>query len=218
MKFTLPPLPYGYSDLQQSFDAQTMEIHHTQHHQGYVNKLNAAIKGKSFEQLSLENLMARVSTLPPAVRNNGGGHYNHSFFWTILTPHGGGGADGELAAALEKKFSSFDRFKEVFAECAAERFGSGWAWLVWTENKELKIFSTPNQDNPLMDDVEERGSPLLGIDVWEHAYYLKYQNRREEYIKAFWDVVNWEEVKRRYLIAKESEAVSNGASDREANI
>ena len=178
-----------------------MEIHHGKHHNAYVTKLNDAIKGTEFESKSLEELMKNVSSAPAGVRNNGGGHFNHSLFWTVLSPNGGGKPSGDLAAAIDKKFGSFDKFKEEFANAAATRFGSGWAWLS-VSNGELVVSSTPNQDNPVMDVAESKGTPILGLDVWEHAYYLHYQNRRPDYIAAFWNVVNWEEVAKRFAAAK----------------
>jgi Fe-Mn family superoxide dismutase len=196
MAFELPPLGYAYTALEPHIDARTMEIHYTKHHQAYVNNLNSAISGGEWEQKSLTEILAGVSKLPPAVRNNGGGHYNHTFFWKILSPSAGGVPTGQLADALNRYFGSFDKFKEQFTNAAMTRFGSGWAWLV-KSGDELKISSTPNQDNPLMDLAEVKGTPVLGVDVWEHAYYLKYQNRRNEYLAAFWNVVNWDEVSRR---------------------
>ena len=201
MAFELPSLPYEKNALEPSIDAKTMEIHHGKHHGGYVTKLNGALKGTEFESKSLEELMKNVSSAPAGVRNNGGGHFNHSLFWTILSPNGGGNPSGELAAAIDKKFGSFDKFKEEFANAAATRFGSGWAWLS-VSGGELSVSSTPNQDNPLMDIAESKGTPILGLDVWEHAYYLNYQNRRPDYISAFWDVVNWDEVSKKYAAAK----------------
>nr|WKN34067.1 superoxide dismutase [Tunicatimonas sp. TK19036] len=202
MAFTLPDLPYGFDALEPSIDAQTMQIHHDKHHGGYVTKLNAAIEGSPQADMSLEELMKGVSKYSTAVRNNGGGHYNHSLFWTILSPNGGGSPSGDLASAIDSTFGSLDAFKEDFAQAAATRFGSGWAWLVVDSSGSLKITSTPNQDNPVMDVAEVQGTPILGLDVWEHAYYLKYQNKRPEYIGAFWDVVNWDEVGKRYASAK----------------
>lgn len=198
MAFTLPPLPYDKASLEPHIDAMTMEIHHGKHHAGYVNNLNAAIQGTEYENKTIEELMAMVSKLSVAIRNNGGGHYNHALFWTIMAPNGGGAPTGELAAAIDSQFGSFEKMKEEFNKAAATRFGSGWAWLCVGADKKLFITSTPNQDNPLMDVAEQRGTPILGLDVWEHAYYLKYQNRRPEYIAAFWNVVNWPEVARRY--------------------
>jgi Fe-Mn family superoxide dismutase len=201
MAFELPALPYAHNALEPHVDTATMEIHHGKHHAAYVNNLNAAIAGTEHEGKSLEALMANISKLPAAVRNNGGGHYNHSLFWTVMGPNGGGEPTGDLAAAITSTFGSFAAFKEEFAKAGATRFGSGWAWLC-VENGKLKVCSTPNQDNPLMDVVTDcNGTPILGLDVWEHAYYLNYQNRRPDYISAFWNVVNWSEVARRYAAA-----------------
>jgi len=202
MAFTLPDLPYGFDALEPSIDAQTMQIHHDKHHGGYVTKLNNAIDGTPQADMSLEDLMKGVGSYSTAVRNNGGGHYNHSLFWTILSPNGGGSPSGDLASAINSSFGSFDAFKEDFAQAAGTRFGSGWAWLIVDDSGSLKVTSTPNQDNPLMDVAETQGTPILGLDVWEHAYYLKYQNKRPAYISAFWDVVNWDEVGKRYAAAK----------------
>ena len=198
MAFELPVLPYAFDALEPSIDAMTMEIHHGKHHAAYVAKLNEAVKGSDMESMSLDQLMSIIGRSSPAVRNNGGGHYNHTLFWTIMSPNGGGSPDGDLGAAINDKFGSFDDFKSTFSNAAATRFGSGWAWLCVDDNKELCVCSTPNQDNPKMDIAECPGIPILGLDVWEHAYYLKYQNRRPDYISAFWNVVNWEEVARRY--------------------
>lgn len=200
MAFELPKLPYDFNALEPHIDAKTMEIHHGKHHNGYVTNLNNAIAGTDMEGKSLEDLM-KVAGTNPAVRNNGGGHYNHSLFWTILSPKGGGNPSGVLAAAINSKFGSLDAFKEEFGKAAATRFGSGWAWLS-VANGELVVSSTPNQDNPLMDVADVKGTPILGLDVWEHAYYLNYQNRRPDYVAAFWNVVNWEEVANRYAAAK----------------
>ncbi|MBA4544162.1 MULTISPECIES: superoxide dismutase [Thermoactinomyces] len=201
-KYELPALPYAFNALEPHIDAQTMEIHHDRHHATYVNNLNAAIEGQNVGEKTVEELISNLNALPEsirtAVRNNGGGHANHSLFWQILSPNGGGQPTGEVAKAIDETFGSFDAFKEKFADAAAKRFGSGWAWLVVKDGK-LEILSTPNQDNPLMDGS---GTPILGLDVWEHAYYLKYQNKRPEYIKAFWNVVNWEEVNKRFLAAR----------------
>lgn len=197
MAFELPKLGYDYAALEPHIDARTMEIHYTKHHQAYVNNLNTAIAGTEWEQKSLEDIMANISKLSAAVRNNGGGHYNHTLYWTVMGPNKGGTPKGDLAEAINKTFGSFDTFKEQFTQAGMTRFGSGWAWLVKAGN-ELKITSTANQDNPLMDIAEVKGLPLLGADVWEHAYYLKYQNRRNEYLAAFWNVVNWDEVERRF--------------------
>jgi Fe-Mn family superoxide dismutase len=202
MAFELPALPYAHNALEPHIDTATMEIHHGKHHAAYVNNLNAALAGTENEGKSLEELMANISKLPAAVRNNGGGHYNHSLFWTVMSPNGGGNPSGELASAIDAAFGSFDAFKEKFAQAGATRFGSGWAWLC-VENGALKVCSTPNQDNPLMDVVTDcNGTPILGLDVWEHAYYLKFQNRRPDYIASFWNVVNWDEVARRFAAAK----------------
>lgn len=201
MAFELPALPYAHNALEPHIDTATMEIHHGKHHAAYVNNLNAAIAGTEHEGKSLEELMANISKLPAAVRNNGGGHYNHSLFWSIMAPNAGGEPTGKLADAINNTFGSFASFKEEFAKAGATRFGSGWAWLC-VENGKLKVCSTPNQDNPLMDVVTDcNGTPILGLDVWEHAYYLHYQNRRPDYISAFWSVVNWAEVSRRYEAA-----------------
>lgn len=198
MAFKLPPLPYAFNALEPSIDAQTMEIHHDKHHAAYVAKLNDAAQGTELENMSLNDLMSVIGKNSAAVRNNGGGHFNHSLFWTVMSPNGGGSPVGELAAAINAKFGSFDTFKNEFSNAAATRFGSGWAWLCVDPKKELCVCSTPNQDNPLMDIAECPGTPILGLDVWEHAYYLKYQNRRPDYVSAFWDVVNWKEVTRRF--------------------
>ena len=199
MIFELPSLPYDFDALEPHIDAKTMEIHYGKHHAAYVNKLNAAIKDTETVGKSLQEIMKNVSSLGSAVRNNGGGHYNHSLFWTILSPKGGGTPSGALAKALDMQFGSFEKFKEAFTEAAANRFGSGWAWLCVKNDKNLCICSTPNQDNPTMDVIETSCcSPILGLDVWEHAYYLNYQNRRPDYITAFWNVVNWNEVEKRY--------------------
>ncbi|MGB3618567.1 MAG: superoxide dismutase [Catalinimonas sp.] len=200
MAFELPDLPYGHDALAPHIDAKTMEIHHGKHHNGYVTKLNGAVQGTDLEGRSIEDLLKDVSKHPGAVRNNGGGHYNHSLFWRTLSPSGGQ-PSGELAEAIDSAFGSFDAFKEKFAAAAATRFGSGWAWLI-SQGGKLAVTSTPNQDNPLMDVADEQGTPLLGLDVWEHAYYLNYQNRRPEYIAAFWNVVNWDEVAKNYAAAK----------------
>jgi len=202
MAFQLPDLPYGYGDLEKSIDAQTMELHHTKHHNTYVTKLNDAIKDTEWDDKSIDEIMANVSKLPMAVRNNGGGHYNHALFWQLMSPNGGGKPTGALADDIASTFGSFDTFAEQFSNAALTRFGSGWAWLIVDENGKLQVTSTPNQDNPVMDIAEVKGSPILGLDVWEHAYYLRYQNRRPDYVNAFWDVVNWDEVTKRYDAAK----------------
>ncbi len=201
MAFQLPALPYALDALEPHIDARTMEIHHGKHHNAYVTNLNAAIAGTDLEGKSLEELM-KVAGSNTAVRNNGGGHWNHSLFWEIISPNGGGLPTGELAAAIDAKFGSFDAFKETFNKAAATRFGSGWAWLCIDTKKDLCVCSSPNQDNPLMDVSECPGTPILGLDVWEHAYYLHYQNRRPDYIAAFWNVVNWDAVSKRYAAAK----------------
>jgi Fe-Mn family superoxide dismutase len=190
MAFTLPALPYGYDALEPHIDQLTMQIHHDKHHQGYVDNLNKAIAGTENENKSLEELIKNAGKISAGVRNNGGGHWNHSFFWEILSPSGGGKPEGKLASAIDEAFGSFDAMKEKFNAAGAGRFGSGWAWLI-VNNGKLSITSTPNQDNPLMDVAEEKGTPVLGADVWEHAYYLKYQNKRGDYLKAFWEAVNW---------------------------
>ena len=200
--FELPELPYAYDALEPTFDKETMNIHHTKHHNAYVTNLNGALEGNSdLQEKSLEELISDLDAIPEdirtAVRNNGGGHSNHSLFWKILSPNGGGEPTGELADKINDKFGSFDAFKETFEKAAATRFGSGWAWLV-LNNGELEVTSTPNQDSPIM----EGQTPILGLDVWEHAYYLNYQNRRPEYAKAFWNVVNWDEVAKNYDAAK----------------
>ena len=200
-KFELPSLPYGFDALEPHIDARTMEIHHGKHHAGYVANLNKALEGTELEGKSLDELLKDISKYPVAVRNNGGGHYNHSLFWTVMGPKKGGNPSGELAEAINSTFGSFDSFKEKFSTAAATRFGSGWAWLV-VANGKLAVTSTPNQDNPLMDVAEVKGTPILGLDVWEHAYYLHYQNKRPDYISAFWNVVNWDEVAKRYNESK----------------
>lgn len=201
MAFTLPALPYAFDALEPHIDARTMEIHHGKHHNAYVTNLNNAVTGTDLEGKSLEELM-KVAGSNTAVRNNGGGHWNHSFFWQIISPSGGGTPTGDLAAAIDAKFGSFDAFKETFNKAAATRFGSGWAWLCVDTKNELCVCSSPNQDNPLMDVAECPGNPLLGLDVWEHAYYLHYQNRRPDYVSAFWNLVNWEEVSKRFAATK----------------
>lgn len=199
MAHTLPQLAYGFDALEPHIDAQTMQIHHGKHHQAYVDNLNKALAGTDGENKSLEELMAGISGYPAGVRNNGGGHYNHSLFWSILAP-GGGAPSGKLADAINETFGSLDGLKEKMNAAGATRFGSGWAWLIVSDGK-LNVCSTPNQDNPLMDIAEVKGSPVLGIDVWEHAYYLKYQNRRPEYLTNIWNVINWAEVGKRYEAA-----------------
>ena len=201
MAHELPALPYAKDALEPYIDAATMGIHHGKHHNAYVTNLNNAIAGTELENKSLEELM-KVAGSNTAVRNNGGGHWNHTFFWTILSPSGGGVPTGDLAAAIDAKFGSFDAFREEFNKAGATRFGSGWAWLCVDEKNELCVCSTPNQDNPLMDVAEKKGSPILGLDVWEHAYYLNYQNRRPDYIAAFWNLVNWDEANKKFAAAK----------------
>ncbi len=203
MAFTLAPLPYANDALEPHFDAKTMEIHHDRHHNAYVTNLNAAIAGTELDNQSIEEILANVSKASPAVRNNGGGHYNHDLFWNILAPAGKGGElSGDLKSAIEAAFGSVEEFKAQFKAAATSRFGSGWAWLVVKADGNLAVTSTPNQDNPLMDIAEVKGTPILGLDVWEHAYYLHYQNKRPDYVDAFWNVVNWDEVGKRYASAK----------------
>lgn len=203
MAFELPKLPYAPDALEPHIDTMTMQVHHAKHHQTYVDKLNKATEGTELANQPIEELLKNVSKHSIVVRNNGGGHYNHTLFWPTLTPHGGGEPKGELLEAINKKFETFERFKEKFTQAAMERFGSGWAWLCMDEHGALFICSTPNQDNPIMDVVEPGyiGTPILGLDVWEHAYYLQYQNRRQAYIDAFWNIVNWKEVMRRFQAA-----------------
>ncbi|WP_256010797.1 superoxide dismutase [Desertivirga xinjiangensis] len=202
MAFELPALPYATDALEPHIDKATMEIHHGKHHNAYVTNLNNAIAGTEAESKGLEELLAEVSKYAPAVRNNGGGHYNHSLFWTVLGPNAGGQPTGELAEAINEAFGSFEDFKKKFSDAGATRFGSGWAWLSVAADGKLQVSSTPNQDNPLMDVAEVKGTPILGLDVWEHAYYLNYQNRRPDYIAAFWNAVNWDAVAERYAQAK----------------
>ncbi len=201
MAFELPALPYATDALEPHFDKTTMEIHHGKHHNAYVTNLNKALEGHDMAGKSIEEILSNISKASPAIRNNGGGHYNHSLFWKLLSPTSAGKPSGDLAAAIEKKFGSFDKFKEDFAAAGVTRFGSGWAWLIVADG-ELAITSTPNQDNPLMDIADVKGAPILGLDVWEHAYYLKYQNRRPDFIAAFWNLVNWQEVEKLYAAAK----------------
>jgi superoxide dismutase, Fe-Mn family len=202
MSFKLPDLPYKHDALEPHIDAKTMEIHHGKHHQGYTNKLNAALEGHEFADLSVEEVLKRIDEVPEdkrqAVINNGGGYANHNLFWTILSPNGGGEPKGELADAIKKEFGSFDKFKEEFSSTAASQFGSGWGWLCVDGNGNLKVLSTANQNSPIMDGL----TPVLGVDVWEHAYYLNYQNRRPDYLEAFWNVVNWDKVEAYYKDAK----------------
>jgi Fe-Mn family superoxide dismutase len=202
MAFTLPALPYASNALEPHIDARTMEIHHGKHHNAYVTNLNNAVAGSEAEKLSIEEICRNISKYPAPVRNNGGGHYNHSLFWTIMGPNAGGAPSGAVAEAINSAFGTFDEFKTKFAAAGAGRFGSGWAWLVADGSGKLQITSTPNQDNPLMDVAEVKGTPILGLDVWEHAYYLNYQNRRPDYITAFWNVVNWNEVAKRLASVK----------------
>jgi len=201
MAYTLPALPYAYDALEPNIDAKTMEIHHTKHHQTYINNINAAIEGTAWEKLAVEELVSKVNEVPADIKNvvinNGGGHANHSLFWTVMSPQGGGNPTGAVATAIEQELGGFDAFKEAFTKAAISRFGSGWAWLSVTPEKKLEVESSGNQDSPLMNG----NTPILGLDVWEHAYYLKYQNRRPEYIAAFYNVVDWNEVNRRYQAA-----------------
>ncbi len=201
MAFSLPNLPYSHDALEPHIDTKTMEIHHGKHHNGYTNNLNAAIEGTELENESIENILKNISKHSTAVRNNGGGYYNHDLFWKVMSPNGGGAPIGEVAQMIDSSFGSFDSFKDAFSKAAATRFGSGWAWLCYNNGK-LEVCSTPNQDNPLMDDAGCSGIPILGIDVWEHAYYLNYQNRRPDYINAFFNVINWEQVNANLAAAK----------------
>ena len=200
MAFKLPALPYDYKALQPHFDGRTMKIHHTKHHNGYTNKLNAAIAGTKLEKKSIEEILAKVSKESAGVRNNGGGFYNHSLFWKVMSPKGGGQPSDRsaLGKAINKDFGSFEKFKAEFSAAAGTRFGSGWAWLCVSNRGKLFVTSTPNQDNPLMDVADKKGTPILGLDVWEHAYYLKYQNKRPDYVAAFFNVINWTEVAKRF--------------------
>ena len=201
MAFELPNLPYAYDALEPHIDARTMEIHHGKHHAGYTNKLNAAIEGSAMESQSIEEILGGLGD-NAAVRNNGGGFYNHRLFWEVMSPKGGGTPTGELASAIDEAYGSFDGFKDAFSKAAATQFGSGWAWLCVHPGGKVEVCSTPNQDNPLMPGVACGGTPILGLDVWEHAYYLNYQNRRPDYISAFFNVINWEEVSKRYTAGK----------------
>jgi len=201
MAFTLPALPYAPDALEPYIDSMTMQIHHGKHHQAYVDNLNKAIAGTPNENKSLEELVKAAGSISPAVRNNGGGHWNHSFFWEILAPNGGGQPSGKLAEAITAAFGSLEALQEKVNTAGTTRFGSGWAWLIVKDGK-LEVSSTPNQDNPLMDVAEVKGTPILGVDVWEHAYYLKYQNKRPDYLKAFWNVVNWSKVAEHFAAAK----------------
>lgn len=198
MAFELPKLPYAFNALEPHIDARTMEIHHGKHHQAYVTNLNNAIAGTDAEKMSIEDICKNISKYPVAVRNNGGGHFNHSLFWNIMKPNGGGAPSGALADAINSAFGSFDELKTKMNAAGAGRFGSGWAWLIVGADGKLAVTSTPNQDNPLMDVAEVKGNPIMGIDVWEHAYYLHYQNRRPDYLSAWWNVVNWDEVAKRF--------------------
>lgn len=200
MTFTLAPLPYAYDALEPHIDTQTMQIHHDKHHQAYVDNLNKAIAGTDNENKSLEELVKHAGSISPAVRNNGGGHWNHAFFWDSLAANAGGAPGGKLADAITAAFGSFDAFKEKFNNAGMTRFGSGWAWLIVKDGK-LEVSSTPNQDNPLMEIADVKGTPILGADVWEHAYYLKYQNKRADYLNAFWNVVNWNKIAERFEAA-----------------
>ena len=202
MAYTLPDLPYDHDALEPSIDKQTMEIHHGKHHQGYTNKLNAALEGHEFASLPVEEVLKRIDEVPEnikqAVINNGGGYANHNLFWTIMSPNGGGAPEGELAEAIKKEFGSFDQFKDTFSSTAASQFGSGWGWLCVDKSGGLKVLSTANQDSPYMHGL----TPILGVDVWEHAYYLHYQNRRPDYLSNFWNVVNWDQVEKNYQDAR----------------
>jgi superoxide dismutase, Fe-Mn family len=203
MAFTLPDLPYAFDALEPFIDAQTMQIHHDKHHAAYVTNLNKALEGNTEAQnASIETILRNVSKYPAAVRNNGGGHYNHTLFWNIMRKNENGQPGGALKEAVDRDLGGWDKFKETFANAGTTRFGSGWAWLIVKDDNSLVVASTPNQDNPLMDVAEVKGTPILGLDVWEHAYYLKYQNRRPDYIAAFWNVVNWDEVGRMYQQAR----------------
>lgn len=198
MAFELKALPYANNALEPHIDAMTMEIHHDRHHNAYVTNLNAAIKDTEWDSKTIEEILSNISKVPAAVRNNGGGHFNHDLFWSIMGPNAGGNPTGDLAAAIDKTFGSFDELKKQVSAAGATRFGSGWAWLIVKADKTLAVCSTPNQDNPLMDIAEVKGTPILGIDVWEHAYYLKYQNKRPDYLAAIWNVINWTAVAERY--------------------
>lgn len=204
MAFVLDPLPYPSDSLEPNIDKQTMEIHHDKHHNAYVTNLNNAIAGTELENKSIEELLQTVSQAPVAVRNNGGGHYNHTLFWNTISGSGGGQPTGDLASAINEKFGSYDAFKDEFTKAATTRFGSGWAWLIVTADGSLAITSTPNQDNPLMDIADVKGFPIIGLDVWEHAYYLKYQNRRPEYIAAYFNIIDWNAAEKRYQQGKQA--------------
>ena len=202
MAFELPALPYSTDALEPHIDSMTMTIHHGKHHAGYTNKLNAAIEGTDLEGKSIEDILKNLDMNNGAVRNNGGGYYNHDLFWKVMSPNGGGAPTGDVAAAIDESFGSYDAFKEKFAAAAGTRFGSGWAWLCVHPGGKLEICSTPNQDNPMMPGIGCEGIPIMGLDVWEHAYYLKYQNRRPDYVQAFFNVINWDEVNSRYSSGK----------------
>jgi Fe-Mn family superoxide dismutase len=201
MSFELPKLNYSYDALEPHIDAKTMEIHHSKHHNGYTTKLNNAVEGTDLAGKSIEDILSNISSHPTAVRNNGGGFYNHKLFWEVMSPNGGGTPGGDLGQMIDDAFGSFEKFKEDFSNAAATQFGSGWAWLCY-ENGKLSVCSTPNQDNPLMDVADCNGTPILGIDVWEHAYYLNYQNRRPDYINAFFNVIDWDKVSEKLNAAK----------------
>jgi superoxide dismutase, Fe-Mn family len=202
MSFELPKLPYAFDALEPHIDARTMEIHHGKHHAAYTNNLNAAIAGTDMEGKTIDNILINLDMSNAAVRNNGGGYYNHNLFWAVMSPNGGGLPSGELADAIERDFGSFDEFKAKFSKAGATQFGSGWAWLCVHKGGKLEVCGTPNQDNPLMPGIGCGGTPILGMDVWEHAYYLHYQNRRPDYIEAFFNVINWAEVSRRHAVEK----------------
>lgn len=202
MAFELPALAYATDALEPHIDKMTMEIHHGKHHQAYVDNLNKALAGTDGENKKIEDIMENISKYPMAVRNNGGGHFNHTLYWSTMSPNGGGAPSGDLAKAIDAAFGSFDEFKKKFAEAGMTRFGSGWSWLSVTADGKLQVSSTPNQDNPLMDIAEVKGTPILGMDVWEHAYYLKYQNKRADYVAAFMNVVNWDAVSKLFAQAK----------------
>ena len=201
MAFQLQPLPYAFNALEPHIDARTMEIHHDKHHAAYTTNLNNAIAGTEWESKTIEEILANISKITPAVRNNGGGFYNHNLFWEVMAPNAGGTPSGDLAAAIDRDLGGFGKFKEMFSAAAATRFGSGWAWLIVTADKKLAVTSTPNQDNTLMDIADVKGTPILGLDVWEHAYYLNYQNRRPDYIGAFYNVINWDVVAAKFASA-----------------
>ncbi|MDP3467038.1 MAG: superoxide dismutase [Daejeonella sp.] len=203
MAFELPALAYATDALEPHIDKMTMEIHHGKHHQAYVDNVNKALAGTDGANLKIEDLMKNISNFPMAVRNNGGGHFNHTLYWSVMSPNGGGAPSGDLANAINAAFGSFEEFKKKFAEAGMTRFGSGWSWLSVSSEGTLQVSSTPNQDNPLMDIAEVKGTPILGMDVWEHAYYLKYQNKRADYVAAFMNVVNWDAVSERYAKAKQ---------------